>query len=385
MLYSFVVPIYNDGALARDFCREMAVVFRGYLGLDRADPAKGRSHEVRAPGEVTNDDLARDLEVIFVDDGSANDSPQLLKAVCDEFSFAKVVLLSRNFGQHIAISAGYRAASGDYVGMLNVDQEDPPARLPGLLDALKTGEYDIVGGRHQGRHASLTTRATSYLFVTMLNRLTGYDTPINATTMRVMTRGAVEVYNNLSEKSRYIPGLEMWLGLRYGWVSVEKQPRRAGKSSYNFRRRLRMATSSIISFSDFPLRLAVKLGMLIAVVGILLGLVLILQRLFFTSLLPGYTSTLVVIVFLGGAQIAVTGIASLYIGRILGEVQQRPLFIVRETYGGALRSFDAPVLRGPARTGNGAAVKELPAPSAPSAPPAHAAAKEPPAPPEYSA
>ena len=324
MRYSFVVPIYNDGALARDFCVEIAKVFRSYLG---------------------HDDLARDLEVIFVDDGSANDSPQRLKAVCDEFAFARTILLSRNFGQHIAVSAGYRAATGDYVGMLNVDQEDPPAQLPALLDALQRGEYDIVGGRHQGRHVGLATRMTSYLFVTTMNRLTGYDTPVNATTMRVMTRRAVDVYNGLTEQNRYIPGLEMWLGMRYGWVPVEKQPRRAGKSSYNFRRRVRMAISSIISFSDFPLRLAVKFGMLVAAAGILLGIVLVLQKLFFTSLLPGYTSTFVMIVFLGGVQIAVTGVASLYIGRILAEVQHRPLFVVRETYGGALRSLGEPVLR----------------------------------------
>ncbi len=324
MLYSFVVPIYNDGALARDFCVETAKVFRTYLG---------------------HDDLARDLEVIFVDDGSANNSPELLKAVCDEFPFARMIALSRNFGQHLAVSAGYRAASGDYVGMINVDQEDPPAQLPALLDALKAGEYDIVGGRHQGRKVSLVTRMSSYLFHTTLNRLTGYHTPINATTMRMMTRRAVDAYNALNEKSRYIPGLEMWLGMRYGWVPVQQQPRKAGKSSYNFRRRLRMAYASIISFSDFPLRLAVKFGMLIAAAGILLGLALVVQKLVGTQMFPGYTSTFVMIVFLGGVQIAVTGVASLYIGRILAEVQHRPLFVVRETYGGHLRAFDEPVLR----------------------------------------
>lgn len=324
MKYSFVVPIYNDGALARAFCVEMAKTFRGYLG---------------------HDDLARDLEVIFVDDGSANDSPALVKAVCDEFAFARLVQLSRNFGQHIAVSAGYRAASGDYVGMINVDQEDPPSQLPLLLDAIRKGEVDIVGGRHQGRPVSLVNRATSLLFVTTMNRLTGYDTPINATTMRVMTRRAVDLYNSLTEKSRYIPGLEGWLGMRYGWVSTRQQPRQTGKSSYNFRRRLRMAYSSIISFSDFPLRLAVKFGMLVAAAGVLLGVLLIIQKLTTASVLLGYTSTFVMIVFLGGVQIAVTGVASLYIGRILAEVQHRPLFVVRETYGGALRSFDEPVLR----------------------------------------
>lgn len=325
MLYSFVVPIYNDGALARSFCVEMTSVFRRYLG-----------HE----------DLARDLEVIFVDDGSRNNSPELLKQVCDEFAFAKAVLLSRNFGQHIATSAGYRAARGDYVGTLNVDQEEPPACLPDLLEAIKRGGHDIVGGEHTGKSVSATTRLTTWLFVKTMNKLTGYQHPVNGTTVRIMTRRAADVYNNLTETSRYIPGLEHWLGLRYVRVPIEMQPRKTGKSSYNFRRRLRMAYSSVISFSDFPLRTAVKFGMFIALLGMMLGLGLFAQKVFGASILPGYTSTFVLIVFLGGVQIAVTGVASLYIGRILAEVQQRPLFVVRETYGD-IRGFDAPVLRRP--------------------------------------
>ncbi len=267
MLYSFVIPIYNDGALARDFCVEMAKTFRAYLG---------------------HDELAQDLEVIFVDDGSRNDSPELLKKTCDEFPFAKCVLLSRNFGQHIATSAGYRAASGDYVGTLNVDMEEPPRFLPSLLDALKQGDYDIVGGEHHGRPVRFHTRITSYLFTVVMNRLTGHQIPINATTMRIMTRRAVDMYNALTEKSRYIPGLEGWLGLRYTRVPIEQQPRKAGKSSYNFRRRLRMAYSSVISFSDFPLRLAVKFGMLVASVGMVLAVGLMLQKWFGRSILPGY-------------------------------------------------------------------------------------------------
>jgi glycosyltransferase involved in cell wall biosynthesis len=324
MKYSIVIPIYNDGALARDMCKELAATFRAYLG---------------------HDDLARDLEVIFVDDGSANDSPRLLKEVCDEFPFARLVALARNFGQHIAISAGYRATRGEWIGMLNVDQEDPPSQLPKLFDELRRGGYDIVGGRYGRRNVRVTARITSYLFHAAMDRLTGLDTPANASTMRVMTRRAVDVYNSLSEKSRYLPGLEMWLGLRYGWVPVEHQPRRAGKSSYNFRRRLRLAIASIISFSDFPLRLAVKFGLFIAAAGALLGVWLVIAQLFFESLLPGYTSTLAVIVFLGGAQIAVTGVASLYIGRILAEVQGRPLFVVREIYGGAVHELGEPILR----------------------------------------
>ncbi len=339
--YSIVVPIYNDGALARDLCLELAATFRSYLGLPEAATAAA---DHRA--------LARHLEVIFVDDGSANDSPRLLKAVCDELPFARAVLLSRNFGQHLAISAGYRAVSGQYVGMLNVDQEDPPRQLPLLFDTLKQGEYDIVGGLYKRRGVSLGSRVTSYAFHAVMDRLTGLDTPAAASTMRVMTRRAVDVYNGLVEKSRYLPGLEMWLGLKYGFVPVEHQPRRVGKSSYNFRRRVRLAISSIISFSDYPLKLAVKFGLAVALIGVMLAMAMVVDRLFLrtTILLPGYTSTLAVIVFLGGAQIAVTGVASMYIGRILAEVQQRPLFVVREVYGGAVHPLQEPILRAAAPT-----------------------------------
>jgi glycosyltransferase involved in cell wall biosynthesis len=217
---------------------------------------------------------------------------------------------------------------------MNVDQEDPPDQLPVLLDALKNPDYDIVGGLYEKRHVPLSSKISSYLFYTALNRLTGYDTPVNASTVRVMRRRALDAYNALPEKSRYIPGLEMWLGLRYCHVPVKHQRRRVGRSSYNFRRRLRMGIASVISFSDFPLRLAVKLGMLIATAGVLLGLALVMDKVFFRAVLPGYVSTLAVIVLLGGTQIMVTGVASLYIGRILAEVQGRPLFVVREVYGG---------------------------------------------------
>jgi len=311
MKYSIVVPIYNDGVLAKDFCVETERTFRSYLG---------------------EDDVSRSLEIIFVDDGSKNDSARVLKEVCDQFPFARLVALSRNFGQHVAISAGYRYARGEYVGMMNVDQEDPPDQVPLLLDEMKKGTFDIVGGVYARRHVVWTSRLTSHLFHAALNRLTGYEVPLNSATVRFMTRRAVDSFNSLTERTRFIPGLEMWLGFRYGRVLVKHRARQVGRSSYNFRRRLQMAISSIISFSDFPLRLAVKFGMLVATAGLMFALAVIADKLFFRAVMPGYTSMLAAIVFLGGVQIAVTGVASLYVGRILAEVQARPLFVVRETY-----------------------------------------------------
>ncbi len=312
MIYSFVVPIYGDGALARDFCVELQKVFREYLMSDQIEGA---------------------VEVLFVDDGSRNDSARLVKEACDEFPFAKLVVLSRNFGQHVAISCGYRFARGQFVGMLNVDQEDPPSQLLLLIDALKTETFDIVGGLYAKRDVPLFAKVTSYLFNLVLNRLTGYNSPVNASTVRVMNRKFLDAYNALTERSRFLPGLELWLGFRYGHVPVTHQRRKVGKSSYNFRRRFRMALDSVISFSDFPLKVTVKLGFLVVLIGVLLLLALIVDKLFFRAFLPGYLSTITAIVLIGGIQVMVTGVACLYIGRILAEVQGRPLFVVRETFG----------------------------------------------------
>jgi dolichol-phosphate mannosyltransferase len=311
VIYSVVVPIYNDGELAADFCRELKLAFAERLA-DRIDT---------------------DLEVVFVDDGSRNDSVEVLKRLPADYPFVKVIALSRNFGQHIAISCGYRHTRGRFVAYLNVDQEDPPNQILPLADALEKNGWDIVGGLYSKRDVPFLARVTSYLFNIFLNYLTGYDQPTNASTLRVMTRRFIDAYNGLVEKSRYIPGLEMWLGFKYGRLPVTHQKRRRGKSSYNFSRRLRMAVESIISFSDFPLRFAVKLGFVVTALGALLVSALIIDKLFFRELLPGYVSTITAVVLLGGIQVMVTGVASLYIGRILAEVQGRPLYVIREKVG----------------------------------------------------
>ena len=326
MKYSFVVPIYEDGALARDFCVELDKVFRDHLQTDR---------------------IEGDVEVIFVDDGSRNDSARLVKKTCDELPFARLIVLSRNFGQHVAISAGYRVARGQYVGMLNVDQEDPPDQLLVLLKTLEQGDFDIVGGLYEKRDVPFLAKSTSYLFNIILNRLTGYDPPLNTSTVRVMNRKFLDAYNALSERSRFIPGLELWLGFRYGRVPVVHRRRTVGRSSYNFKRRLRMALDSVISFSDFPLKMAVKFGLLVVTAGVFLLLALIIDKLFFRTFLPGYLSTITAVVLLGGIQVMVTGVACLYIGRILAEVQGRPLFVVRETFG----DFGGALPRSPPESG----------------------------------
>jgi len=311
MFYSFIVPIYNDGYLAESFCVEFEKVFIKYLKKDFI-------HE--------------NVELIFVNDGSKNNSIEQLIALLEKYKFVKVIDFSKNFGHHIALSCGYQYAKGEFVGMLNVDMQEPPSEIPKLLDFIKENNFDIVYGLSESRKTTYTNRITSKLFSFVLNWLTKSNMPSNVTTLRVMNRKFVNAYNSLTEKSRYIPGLETWIGFKHGYLPIVHKEREVGESAYNFSKRLKMAMEAIISFSDYPLRLMVGFGFIISIIGFLAILLLIFSKLFFINYQPGFTTTISLIIFLGGIQIMAIGFASLYIGRILSEVQNRPLFIINEKY-----------------------------------------------------
>lgn len=307
---SIIVPIYNDAELADEFCKEFENVFQNYYS----------EHKIN-----------KQVELIFVNDGSTKDSISILRMVAKKYDFLKVIDLSRNFGQHIALTAGYAHAAGEFVGMLNVDMQEHPKEIVKFLDHFKNNpDTDFVLGLRKYREDNLVNKITSRLFNQLMNKLTGDKTPLNSSTLRVMNRKFVNAYLLLNEKSRYLPGLENWLGFKHGYVNVEHISRPAGKSSYNTSKRIRMAVNAILSFSDLPLRIAVTIGFFIAMSGFFMILFLLIQKLFLLDMQPGYTSTVSLIVFFAGFQIIVIGLASLYIGRILREVQNRPLFIINE-------------------------------------------------------
>ena len=311
MQFSFIVPIYNDGYLVQSFCEEFKKTFQNYIEKEL---------------------IENDVELIFVNDGSKDNSINLLIENSKIYKFVKVIDLSRNFGQHIALSCGYENATGNFVGMLNVDQQEPPSQLPILIDYLIKNNFDIVFGTFEERKTSFLNKITSKLFSITLNYLTQNNTPNNVTTSRVMNRKFVNAYNRLTEKSRYLPGLETWLGFKHGFTPIMHTERKIGKSSYNFKKRILMALDTIVSFSDFPLKLIVGIGIFVALIGFGLTFFLLISKTFITDYQPGYTTTVSLITFLGGIQIMVIGFASIYIGRILKEVQNRPLYIINETY-----------------------------------------------------
>lgn len=312
MKYSLIVPIYNDGDLALEFTQTFEIEIKAIL-------------ESR--------DIDDSCELIFVNDGSSNNSLSRLKDLSKRFAFVRVIDLSRNVGQHVAITAGYESASGEFVGMMNVDMQEHPSEYIKMLKYCESHpDVDFVLGLRQARRDQLINKFTSFCFNVLLNKLTSDTTPLNASTVRVMTRKFTNAYLELNERSRYLPGLENWLGFKHGHVEVTHVSRKKGKSSYTLRKRWEMAVNVILSFSDLPLRMAAGAGFTIAIVGFLMSIFLILQKLFLEEMQPGYTSTISIIVFLAGVQIMFIGLASLYIGRILKEVQNRPLYLINNKY-----------------------------------------------------
>lgn len=305
------MPIYNDGAEAERFCIELERVLKAYLETEKLDEL---------------------IEVLFIDDGSRNDSVAKLCALTSRFKWARIIQLSRNFGQHIAQSCGYSYVSGRYVATMNVDMQDPPYELPRLLDRIQKEDMDYVRGVRKERRDPLMQKFSSSAFLYFFRMMTGINIPKMPSSMRVMSRLYMDAFNSYTEKVRFALGLEYWLGFKCGFVEIDHVERRVGKSSYNFGKRMSLALDAIVSFSDIPLKMGIYGGCAMATLGLLLGVWYTLQKLILPVVLPGFTSIVIILLVSQGTILTILGIMGLYIGRILKEVQNRPLFIVRNTH-----------------------------------------------------
>ena len=307
-LFTVVIAIFNDGALARD------AVLQVTASLSQFAPCN-------------------DIEFIFVNDGSGDDSMAYLTNVVEEFKRVKVLDLSRNFGQHAALSCGYLHAQGDFIIRMNVDLQDHPRELQKLVPAALTGEHDLVVGQYTARKSPFLTRLSALMYFNLFNFLTGFKVPQNTAPMRIMSRRFVDQLNLLTEKQRFPQGIDQWLGFNHCYVPINHSPRAIGKSSYNAWSRLRLAAEGVLYFSDRPLKLIAGVGFLLAFAGFFMGFAVAVQKVTGSGLLPGYASLLALLVFGFGIQISCIGMLGLYLGGVFREVQNRPFFIVRQALG----------------------------------------------------
>jgi dolichol-phosphate mannosyltransferase len=308
-VFSVVIPIYNEEGNIPELYRRLTEV------LENLCKTEGHIGSV--------------YEIIMVDDGSTDHSWELIKELHEKDLRVKGRSFSRNFGHHIAISAGLNYANGKSVILMDGDLQDLPEEIPKLYGKYKEG-YDLVYGIRKERQDNIFRRISSFIFWKTIRALSGFDIPQNQAMLRIMNKNYVDNLNKFTERNRFFAGLFKWVGFNQTAVQIEHAKRFAGKSKYNFLKMLKLTFNAVTSFSYFPLQLAGFIGLFISVVAFIFGIWLILRKMLFGVDVVGWASTIVTILFIGGVQLAVLGFIGEYVGRVFSEVQQRPLYIIKE-------------------------------------------------------
>jgi polyisoprenyl-phosphate glycosyltransferase len=311
--YSLVLPIYNEEETIPELVRRL--------------------------GELM-DQLDGDAEAILVDDGSSDSSYEMMVAARKVDPRFKLLRLSRNFGHQIAVTAGLDAASGDAVIVMDADLQDPPEVALDLAARWREGYEVVYAVREERRGESRFKRATATGFYRLFKRMSDVDVPLDVGDFRLVDRRALDAFLSMRESNRYVRGMFSWIGFRQVGVPFSREERFAGETKYPLRKMVKFATDGIVSFSAYPLRLALNVGFLVSALSFLLGIVFLVSRLAGFYSVPGLASIAVFVAFLGGIQLLLLGIMGEYIARIHDEVKGRPLYLVSDT-----RGLDEPGVR----------------------------------------
>jgi dolichol-phosphate mannosyltransferase len=276
-------------------------------------------------------DIKQNFEIILVNDGSTDQSLELIQSLCSNHSELKFIGLSRNFGHQIAVSAGIDYASGDQVILMDADGQDPPELIPDLISKMNEG-YDVVYAKRIKRaNESLVKKWTASFFYKLLNKITSIEIPVDTGDFRIINRKVVDALKQMPEKQRYLRGQIAWLGFKQTPIEYERKGRNAGETNYTYRKMIRLAIDAITSFSNWPLRLATISGFVCAFLGFILILYTLYAKFILKIYEPGWPSLMISIVFLGGIQLLGIGMIGEYIARINDNVKKRPLYLVDET------------------------------------------------------
>jgi polyisoprenyl-phosphate glycosyltransferase len=299
-LLSVVAPVYNEEELIEPFVRRACAAVADYP-----------------------------FELVLVNDGSSDATPELLDRIAAADPRVRVVHLSRNFGHQAALTAGLEHAVGDVVAMIDADLQDPPELIPTMVARWEEGADVVYAVRKQREGETAFKLATASWFYKLFDKLAQVDLEPNSGDFRLLDRRALDALLTMTERSRFLRGMTVWVGFTQTAVPYERDARHAGETKYTLRKMLRFSLDAIASFSHLPLQLATYVGLFsagLAFVAIPIVAVLRLSG----SYLPGFGSLTIAILLLGGIQLIALGVIGEYVGRIYDEVKHRPLYIVRE-------------------------------------------------------
>jgi polyisoprenyl-phosphate glycosyltransferase len=299
-LLSVVAPVYDEEELVEEFVARACAAAADY-----------------------------EFELVLVNDGSSDRTPELLDRLAAADERVRVIHLSRNFGHQAALTAGLEHAAGDVVAMIDADLQDPPELIPDMVAQWSQGADVVYAVRKRREGETAFKLATASWFYRLFDKLAQVDLEPNAGDFRLLDRRALDALLAMTERSRFLRGMTVWVGFNQTAVSYERDARHAGETKYTVRRMLRFSLDAITSFSHVPLQLATYAGMLSAGVAFIAIPVVIGLRIF-DSYLPGFGSVTIAILLLGGIQLIALGVIGEYVGRIYDEVKHRPLYIVRE-------------------------------------------------------
>ena len=269
-------------------------------------------------------------EIILVEDSSPDNSWDKIQENCRNYQNVKGIKLSRNYGQQHAIQAGLDASVGEYVITMDCDLQDQPEEIEKLIRKAKEG-YEIVVASRKNRKDDIFKKLLSSIFYKTLSYLTETEQDKSVANFVIYHRKAVDAMARLHDFNRYYPMLQQMVGFNYTKVEIEHAEREDGRSSYSFNKRLRLAIDTILTFSDKPLRLTVKFGVLLSFLSICTAIVMVVLYIFSDVRVEGWASLALLISFFSGTIISVLGMVGLYVGRTFESVKNRPTYIIHET------------------------------------------------------
>ncbi len=305
--FSIIVPIYNEGEVLIELCKRTVAVLEHH---------------------------AHEYEIILIDDGSSDKTPLLMTELHRNNPRIKCIFLSRNFGQPSALSAGLDYAQGDAVVVMDADLQDPPETLPSFFEKWREG-YEVVYGVRTKRKEFFLKRSAYWIFYRLFKSVAELENAVlDSGDFSLLDRKVVLTLRSMPERTRFLRGLRSWVGYRQCGIVYERASRFAGIPKYTLSKLFRLAFDGLFSFSYLPLRFATLLGFSVALfAGVGIAVLLYLRLRYGVLGIVGFSSTLIVILFIGAVQLISIGILGEYIGRIYDEVRRRPMYIIQKTLG----------------------------------------------------
>jgi len=300
-----IIPVYNEEAVLEELYKRLNLILE-FMTLN--------------------------YEVIFVNDGSCDGSQEIIKQINKKNFNYKCLAFSRNFGHQIAISAGLDFAQGNATIIMDADLQDPPELIPELLKKWKEG-YEVICAKRESRKDGLFKKLTAHCFYRLFNKISDISIPLDTGDFRLLDKKVVMTLRTFREKNRFLRGLFSWAGYKHTYVTFSRSERYAGKTHYPLIKMIKFAIDGLLSFTALPLRLATWLGVICSFMGFVGIIWVIIIRFLPQYHSSGWATLMTTVLFIGGVQLFIMGMIGEYLSRIYTEVQNRPLYIVREKIG----------------------------------------------------